>query len=195
MKKHLIIILLAIISQQLFGQNESIYTKKDTTILFKPISDAAVYEKKETESFAKLTTYNTARFLRFEQPSFSFGGVGYGADIPGLIYTFTLTKNTIIQISETVAFSTYGVDLFGAKTITSFRNSIVIDRERFASFSTEGIDIVSSSGGTVLAQLGPGVHTIKIHVGIKEEANMATIYGYDKDRGNRTFMSLLFFEQ
>ncbi len=177
MKKIIIIILSVFFSGNLFSQNEAVYTARDTAHLLKQ------------------TVFNTARFLSFDQPSLKFSGLGYGVDVPGLTYTFTLTKNTVIQISESVLFSTICDDCVITKTVTWFKNSIVINKERFASFDAIGVDLFSSSGGTVLAQLGPGTHTIKIHVAIREGATDATIYGYDKDRGNRTFMSLLFFEQ
>jgi hypothetical protein len=161
----------------------------------------AVYNKKDSAALIKQTVFNTARFLRFEQPSLTFNGGGYGVDIPGLTYTFTLTKNTVIQISETVKFSTTECDvpctlLNGGNQEPWFKNSIVIDREKFATFDYIGKNLKSgTSGGTVLAQLGPGTHTIKIHVGINENSGDATIWGFDKSMGNRTFMSLLFFEQ
>jgi hypothetical protein len=128
-------------------------------------------------------------------------GGGYGYDIPGLTYTFTLTKNTIIQISETVSFSTTECDvpctvLNGGWQEPWFRNTILINRERFASFDYIGKNLKTGiSGGTVLAQLGPGTHTIKIHVSMNEASGDSFIYGYNKDMANRTFMSLLFFEQ
>ena len=155
----------------------------------------AVYNKNDSSASIKQTVYNTARFLRFEQNSLLIDPGGYGYDVPGLTYTFTLTKNTVVQISETVNFTTKCSDCIITASNTWFKNSIVIDRERFASFDVVGSDLYSNSGGTVLAQLGPGTHTIKIHVAVNEQATNATIYGYDKARGNRTFMSLLFFEQ
>lgn len=161
----------------------------------------AVYNKNESAALLKQTVFNTARFLRFEQPSVTFKGVGYGVDIPGLTYTFTLTKNTVIQISETVKFSTTECDvpctlLNGGNQEPWFKNSIIIDKEKFATFDYIGKNLkAGTSGGTVLAQLGPGTHTIKIHVSISESSGDATIWGYDKTMGNRTFMSLLFFEQ
>lgn len=158
---------------------------------------SAVYNKQDSVTLFKQTIYNTARFLRFEQSSLSFNGEGYGVDVPGLTYTFTLTKNTVIQISETVRFSTTSCGICPIEWQEAwFKNSIVIDKEKFATFDYIGNNHkAGTSGGTVIAQLGPGTHTIKIHVSINEKAGDATIYGYDKAMGNRTFMSLLFFEQ
>ncbi len=157
----------------------------------------AVYNKKDTSTSFKQTVYNTARFLRFEQKSLSFNNGDYGIDVPGLAYTFTLTKNTVIQITETVRFSTTSCGICPLESVEAwFKNFIVIDREKFAGFDYIGDNQKSgSSGGAVLAQLGPGTHTIKIHVSINDLAGDATIWGYDKTMGNRTFMSLLFFEQ
>lgn len=157
--------------------------------------NTALYNKNDTSISIKQTVYNTARFLRFEENSIKINGIGYGLDIPGLSYTFTLTKNTVIQISENVRFSTVCEDCLITKIPTALKNTIVIDKEKFASFDEIGVDLNSNSGGTVLAQLGPGTHTIKIHVVLREGPGDVTIYGYDKIRGNRTFMSLLFFEQ
>ncbi len=162
---------------------------------------SAVYNKKDTSISFKQTVYNTARFLRFEQSSLTFKGGGYGIDIPGLTYTFTLTKNTVIQISETVRFSTTECDvpctlLNAGNQEPWFKNSIVINREKFATFDYIGKNLKSgTSSGTVLAQLGPGTHTIKIHVDANEGAGDFFVWGYDNKLGNRTFMSLLFFEQ
>ena len=156
--------------------------------------------RRDTVALYKQTTYNTARFLRYMEKEFKFNGVGYGVDIPGLSYTFSLSKNTVIQISESVRFTTTSCGLCilgsGAATEAWFKNSIVIDNEKFATFDYIGDNLKSgTTGGTELAQLGPGTHTIKVHVGISENSGDAFIYGYDPALGNRTFMSLMFFEQ
>ena len=156
-----------------------------------------VTNRTDTAALYKETIFNTARFLRFGESSLKFNGEGYGIDVPGLTYTFTLSKNTVIQISETVRFTTTACAFCpGGSQEAWFKNSIVIDREKFATFDYMGNNIKSgTSGGTVLAQLGPGTHTIKIHVGVSENSGDAFIYGYDREMGNRTFMSLLFFSE
>ena len=156
--------------------------------------------RKDSAYLFKPTIFSTARFLRFTESELKFNGEGYGVDIPGLTYTFTLTKNTIIQIAVTVQFGTTECGLCilgsGATAEPWLKNSIVIDKEKFATFDHIGKYIKSGlSGGTVLAQLGPGTHTIKVHVDLNENSGDAFIYGYDPKMGNRTFMSLLFFEQ
>jgi hypothetical protein len=156
-----------------------------------------VTNRTDTVALYKETIFNTARFLRFQENSLKFNGDGYGIDVPGLTYTFTLSKNTLIQISETVRFTTTACAFCpGGSQEAWFKNSIVIDREKFATFDYMGNNIKSgTSGGTVLAQLGPGTHTIKVHVGVNENSGDAFIYGYDREMGNRTFMSLLFFSE
>lgn len=175
MKKYLIIILLAFFSQQLFSQNEAIYTRRDSAVLLKP------------------TVFNTARFLSFRSGTFLLDH-GMEQDVPALSYTFSLAKNTVIQISQTVYYTTSHCVLCPE---AGFDVMVYINNEKFAFYHYTGSDKLQSVSGSALAQLGPGTYTIKIRAGIGyTNAGDVTIIGSSKDYpSNCTHMSLLFFPE
>jgi hypothetical protein len=81
---------------------------------------------------------------------------------------------------------------------------IVVDGSYFASYHLQGDGKKFTSTGTVLAQLGPGTHTINIKIIKLRPSGDVTVLGYNdhnvlgnnpNDKGNMTHMSLLFFEQ
>jgi hypothetical protein len=203
MKKYLIIILLAAISQQLFSQNEAIYTKKDTMALSKPKSDIVTTRTGEA-ALLKPTFFNMARFLSYRGTEITLDR-GMQVAVPGLTHSFSLTKNTLVQINQTVTFSTSGCFSCPEAWLMVW---IYIDDRAFARFNFTGADKGMSLSGSSLAQLGPGLHTIRLDVSGSSNTGDIKIYGGGSHsevnsngvlvnviNENVTHMSLLFFPE
>jgi hypothetical protein len=173
MKKYTILFGYLFLCSNLFSQNNAIYTAKDTASLFKQ------------------TIYNSARFLSYRGGPIVLDH-GMEQDVPALSYTFSLTKNTVIQISQTVYYSTSHCVLCPE---AGFNVWVYVNNEVFATYYYGGSDKVQSVSGSELAQLGPGTHTIKIRVGGYSNAGDVTIYGSNNRPSNFTHMSLLFFPE
>lgn len=173
MKKIIIIILSIFFSNNLFSQNDANYTARETASLF------------------KTNIYNTARFLSYRGPAIVLDR-GMQISIPSLTHTFSLTKNTLIQINQTVRFSTTSCVLCPEAGVTVW---IYVDNLVFASFAYTGSNKILSLSGSALAQLGPGTHTIRLDFGGTSNTGDITLYGANSYSGNTSHLSLLFFEQ
>jgi hypothetical protein len=190
MKKHFIAIVCVCFSASLFGQ-EIITTASGTSVPYKPDTIKAAMTRKDTIANYKpppLTTYNSARFLSYHGLPINLTQ-GMEQDIPELTHTFYLTKNTVIQIAQTICYS--------SPASPGFSLWVYIDNAVFASYSyvSTNNDNRYSGSGLALAQLGPGTHTIKIRAGGYSGIANLTIYGGYPQPSNLTHMSLLFFPE
>ena len=189
MKKYFLTGFLLCLSAAIFSQ-DIITTRVDAVLSYQPKNNI-VTKSTATASLLKPTIYNTARFLNCRSGAILLDH-GMEQDVPGLSYTFSLTKNTIIQISQTVFYSTSHCVLCPE---AGFNVWVYVNNEVFATYYYGGNDKVQSVSGSELAQLGPGTHTIKIRVGGFSNAGDVKIYGSDNRPLNFTHMSLLFFPE
>jgi hypothetical protein len=189
MKKYFLACLLICLTAVMFSQN-IITTRADSVLSYQPKSNIVATRTAEA-SLLKPTIYNSARFLSYRGGPIVLDH-GMEQDMPGLSYTFSLTKNTIIQISQTVFYSTSHCVLCPE---AGFNVWVYVNNEVFATYYYGGNDKVQSVSGSELAQLGPGTHTIKIRVGGYSNAGDVTVYGSNNKPLNFTHMSLLFFPE
>ena len=189
MKKYLFIIFCLCLQVSMFSQT-IITTRSDSAALYQPKSDI-ITTRAEEAVLLKPTIFNTARFLRYQGGPIVLDR-GMQMAVPGLTHTFYLPKNTLVLISETVAFSTTSCVLCPE---ASFFVWVYIDDQVFARLSFQGADKSMTLSGSALAQLGPGTHTIRLDVGGTSNTGDITIYGSNGRPVNYTHMSLLFFPE
>jgi hypothetical protein len=197
MKKIFFTGFVAFTSFHLCAQQEAVMIKKDTIANYNLSSqNGALMTRRDTMADYKpplLTTFNSARFLSYHGLPINLTQ-GMEQDIPELTHTFLLTKNTVIQIAQTISYSSPGSATVSSET--GFGVWVYIDNEKFATYSYLCThNSVKSSSGLVLAQLGPGTHTIKIRAGGYSGIGNLAIYGGYPQLSNFTHMSLLFFQE
>ncbi len=189
MKKYFLTGFLLCLSVSIFSQ-DIVTTRVDSVLAYQPKGNIVTAKAAETSLF-KPTTYNTARFLSCRSGAILLSH-GMEQDVPGLSHTFSLPKNTIIQISQTVFYSTSHCAFCPE---AGFNVWVYVDNEVFATYYYGGNDKILSVSGSELAQLAPGTHTIKIRVGGYANAGDVKIYGSNNKPLNFTHMSLLFFPE